>query len=115
MIGKNSKLLHPYSAGFLIIMDNIFWGVNAITLGLSIPITSAIAFLITGIVVFLIQKYLGKESIGKSFAKAFCVGALACIPTSIAGTALGTAVLIMARSTRLLGKNKKSNRGTANK
>ena len=115
MIGKNSKLIHPYSAGLLIFMDNFFWGVNAMTLGLSTPITCALAFFITGIVVFLIQKYLVKESIGESFAKAFFIGVLAGIPTSIAGTVLGTAILVMARSTNLIGKNKKSNGGAGNK
>lgn len=112
MIGKNNKLIHPYSAGLLILMDNVFWGVNAMTLGLSTPITCALAFSMTGIVVFLIQKYLVKESIGESFVKAFLVGVLAGIPTSIAGTALGTAVLVMTRSTHLVGKNGKSD-GTA--
>jgi hypothetical protein len=109
MVGKNSKLLHPYSAGLLIFIDNIFWGINALTLGLSTPIISVLAFSITGIVVFLIQKFLAEESVGKSFTKAFFTGVLAGIPTSLAGTALGTAVLLIARSTHSSDKNKKLN------
>ncbi len=109
MIGKYSKLLHPYSAGLLIFMDNILWGVNALTLGLSTPIISVLAFLITGTITLLIQKFLAKESARESFTKAFFTGVLAGIPTSIAGTALGTVLLIMARSKHSTGENKKLN------
>ena len=109
MVGKNSKLLHPYSAGLLIFMDNIFWGVNALTLGLSTPVICIIAFFVTGIVVFLIQKYLAKESMGECFGKAAITGVLAGIPTSITGTAFGTAILIMARLKHSIGENKKIN------
>ena len=108
MVGKNSKLLHPYSAGLLIFIDNIFWGINALTLGLSTPIISVSAFFITGTITLLIQKYLAKESMGECFTKAVITGVLAGIPTSIAGTVLGTAVLLIARSTHSIGENKKS-------
>ena len=109
MIGKNSKLLHPYSAGLLIFIDNIFWGVNALTLGLSTPIISIAAFFITGTITLLIQKYLAKESMGECFTKAVIIGVLAGVPTSITGTVLGTAVLIIAKSAQSSDKNKKFN------
>ena len=107
MAGKNTKLLHPYSAGLLILMDNVFWGVNALSLGLSTPIISVSAFLITGTITLLIQKYLAKESMGKSFTKGVITGVLAGIPTSLAGTALGAAVLLIARSAHSSDKNTK--------
>ena len=109
MVGKNSKLLHPYSAGLLIFIDNIFWGINALTLGLSTPIISFSAFFITGTITLLIQKYLAKESMGECFTKAVITGVLAGIPTSITGTALGTAILIIAKSAHSSDKNKKLN------
>lgn len=100
MIAKYSKLLHPYSAGLLIFMDNILWGVNALSLGLSTPIISVLAFFITGTSTLLIQKYLAKDSMGECFTKAVITGVLAGVPTSIAGTALGTAILVIAKSAR---------------
>ncbi len=43
MAKKNSKLLHTYSAGLLIFIDNVFWRANALTLGLSTPIICVLA------------------------------------------------------------------------
>ena len=107
MVRINSRLLHPYSAGLLIFMDNILWGINALSLGLSTPIISILAFFITGTITLLIQKYIAKESMGKCFTKAIITGILAGVPTSITGTALGTVILIIAKLAHSSNKNKK--------
>jgi len=43
------------------------------------------------------------------FTKAVIIGVLAGVPTSITGTVLGTAVLIIAKSAQSSDKNKKFN------
>jgi len=104
MSKEYSTIIHPYSAGLLILLDNAFFGANALTLGLSTPLMAALAFSVTGTGVFLIQKFLVKESIGESIARAFFIGILAGIPTSIFGTAVGLFVLAKAGLANLSAK-----------
>ncbi len=94
--------IHPYSAGLLIIFDNVFFGANAVTMGLGTPIIAMIAFCVTGTGVFLTQRFLVEEATGPSLARGFVIGSLAGVPTSITGTGAGLALLARAGLRRLL-------------
>lgn len=101
-----NAMIHPYSAGLLILIDNVFFGANALTLGLSTPILAILAFSITGTGVFLVQKFLAGESAGESIARAFFIGVLAGIPTSIFGTSVGLLVLARAGLSNIFSKKR---------
>jgi len=89
------KDFHWHSAFLLGIVDNALWGANAVTLGLSTPMTCLIAFLSVGIGVSLVQRYIALDAAGPAITKGFYLGVLAGIPTSIAGSAGGLGILIM--------------------
>lgn len=93
---KAKNLLHPMSALLTIAVDWAFFGADAATTGLSLPLTITIASLITFIGSFLIQKNISKNPVGTSLAKAFFLGVMAGIPTPIAGTTVGAAILALA-------------------
>lgn len=85
--------LHPLSGALVIFIDNLLFGVNALSLGLATPIIAFLAFTMVGTGVFLIQLVLHRDRLLASVAKGFVAGFLAGIPTSITGTIFGTAVL----------------------
>jgi hypothetical protein len=91
--GSNFRL-HPLSGLLLITIDNLFWGAEAVSLGFAIPVVMVVSFCITTVAVTFIQRFLGKNSWGASFAKAFFCGVLAGIPTSVMGTAFGGFILL---------------------
>ena len=98
---KTNSELHPFSGILLITVDNAFWGVNAAavvaTVGLATPFTTLftclIAFLFTGIGVFLVQKHMSEDDTGRALAKGFVLGTMAGLPTSIVGTVGGLSIL----------------------
>lgn len=96
--------IHPYSAGLLIVIDNVFFGSNLMTLGLATPAMAALAFAVTGTGVFLTQRFLVGEEAGPSLARGFVLGTLAGVPTSLFGTGAGVALLARSGISRLLGK-----------
>ena len=96
--------LHPASGTLLLVIDNALFGVNAISLGTGTLVTSAIAFGTVFIGVFLSQKFLQGDSFGKSITKAFLSGALAGIPTSVAGTLAGGSVLLSSGLSQMRSK-----------
>ncbi|MGV3756661.1 MAG: hypothetical protein ACO1QS_14860 [Verrucomicrobiota bacterium] len=91
--GTNFRL-HPLSGLLLITVDNIFWGAEALSLGLAIPVAVVLSFSITLVAVTMIQKFLGKNTWGVSLTKALLCAFLAGIPTSIMGTAFGGFILL---------------------
>lgn len=91
--GSNFKL-HPLSGLLLITLDNLFWGAEAISLGVAIPVVVVLSFSITLVAVTFIQKFLAKNTWGVSFTKALFCAILAGIPTSIMGTAFGGFILL---------------------
>lgn len=96
--------IHPYSAGLLIFIDNVFFGANAITLGFGTPVMAFLAFVLTGTGVFLTQRFLVEESTGVSLARAFLLAVLAGVPTSVLGSGAGMALLVRSGLGRLLRK-----------
>lgn len=86
--------LHPLSGALILAVDNLFFGANAILGGVATPVISAMAFLVTSIGVYWLQKNKLHETRQKSLLKSLFSGMIAGIPTSIAGTVLGTLVLL---------------------
>lgn len=86
--------LHPLSGALILAVDNLFFGANAILGGVATPVISALAFLMTSIGVYWLQKNKLNETRQKSLLKALFSGMIAGIPTSIGGTVLGTLVIL---------------------
>ena len=86
--------LHPLSGAVILAVDNLFFGANAILGGVATPVVSVLAFLMTSIGVYWVQKNKQNETKLKSLRKALFSGMIAGIPTSIGGTVLGTLVLL---------------------
>ena len=82
----NRRDIHWLSGVLLIAVDGAFFGANTVSLGLATPLICLIAFVFTGIGVFLVQKFTAEEDTGSALAKGFALGVLAGIPTPIAGT-----------------------------
>lgn len=91
-----SYLLHPLSGVLIILVDSVFFGVDAITLGLSLPVSCIMAFMTVTTGIFLTQRFLSGDRTGPAAAKAFLGGVLAGVPTPITGTVFGTLVLVSA-------------------
>ena len=102
---KTKSNLHPYSGALLFTVDNAFWGANLVTFGLATPLVSLLAFLFTGIGVFLVQMFMAEDSAGVAIAKGFVVGVMAGVPTGIVGTLGGSYVLVKAGIRALRGKS----------
>ena len=86
-------LFHPFSGMLIIALDWLFFGIESATLGLSIPVTSFLAFVTTFLGVSLIQINLARDNWVTGIAKGLLGGILAGIPTAISGTALGALIL----------------------
>ena len=105
--------IHWLSGVLLIAIDGAFFGKNAVvsaaSLGITIPIFTLLfgllAFVFTGIGVFLVQKFTAEEGTGSALAKGFALGVLAGIPTPIAGTLAGGFVIAKAGIKAIRNKN----------
>ena len=89
------SLLHPVSGLIILGVDTAFFGVDAASLGLTLPISCATAFLITSVSLYHVQRRMGGDRPAPAAVKALIGGLLAGIPTSISGTLLGTLVLLL--------------------
>ncbi|MCC6396354.1 MAG: hypothetical protein IT282_05005 [Bacteroidetes bacterium] len=98
----DAPLIHPLSALLLIIVDALW----------TIPDMAAFAWILTipacFLAVFLpsllIQKFVKKDSFGKSLGVSAALGVLAAIPTPITGTAVGAIALGLSGLRSLGGK-----------
>jgi len=95
---RRQLFLHKLSGLWvlLVLVDNAFFGANAITLFTGTPLICAAAFLTSSAGVFLIETLVNRDAKGRAFNKALLAGALSGIPTSLAGTIYGAWVLRMA-------------------
>ncbi len=93
--------VHPLAAALLVFVDNLWmladW--NAVTWFLTIPLS----FLTVGVITAGIQRFLHRDSWGKSLGKGLLLGVLAGIPTSITGTPVGFGLLTWAGIMRAKG------------
>jgi hypothetical protein len=103
--GHNFRL-HPLSGLLLITVDNLFWGAEALSLGLAIPVVVVLSFTVTLIAVTMVQRFLGRNGWGVSLTKALLCAILAGIPTSIMGTAFGGFILLASGLSNMNKKGK---------
>ena len=93
--------VHPLAAALLVFVDNLWmladW--NAVSWILTIPLS----FLTVGVITAGIQRFLHRDSWGKSLGKGLLLGLLAGIPTSITGTPVGFGLLTWAGIMRAKG------------
>lgn len=87
------SFLHPFSGGLILLLDNILFGSEFFSLGLSIPLSIAIGFLGAFWGVYWIQRKKRGDSVKSSLWKALLGGVFTGVPTSLSGTFLGTIVL----------------------
>ena len=87
--------LHPASGVFVLAVDWFFFGTEVVTLELALFLSCFLAFTITTVGVFWIQRMKSGDSIPAAVAKALFGGFIAGLPTSIGGTILGTFVLVL--------------------
>ena len=100
------RMFHPLSAILTITADIAFFGADASSLGLDLPVSIALASLLTFAGSFLIQKYTNKDNTGESFAKSAFLGIMAGIPMPIAGSTVGVFILGAAGLRMFSRKNK---------
>lgn len=87
--------LHPKSGILILAVDWFFFGPEFFTAEAAAIITGPLAFMITTAGVFWIQRRKNGDSFNAALFKALLGGIVAGIPTSISGTILGTAVLVL--------------------
>ncbi|HMJ88505.1 MAG TPA: hypothetical protein VK530_01745 [Candidatus Acidoferrum sp.] len=92
---KGRFWLHPKSGLLILAVDWFFFGPEIMTGEAAAIITSPLAFLVTTAGVFWIQRKRNGDSFRAAMFKALLGGIAAGIPTSIAGTMLGTTVLVL--------------------
>src|SRR6185503_8728341 len=85
--------LHPASGLLILAVDWFFFAPEAATAEVLAIVTAPLAFAVTAAGVFWIQRSKNGDAWGTAAAKAIFAGVVAGIPTSIAGTILGTLVL----------------------
>jgi drug/metabolite transporter (DMT)-like permease len=100
-------LLHPQAGLLILTVDWLFFGPEFVTAEAAAIVTSPLAFLITSLGVYWVQRRKNHDARGAALLKAFVGGVVAAIPTSIAGTIVGTAVLM---ASGLSGRNQRGAR-----
>ncbi len=86
-------ILNPLSGLLILVLDYAFFGGEAVTLGLGLPLTCLLAFAVSGTGVFLVQRLIVEERPGKALAKAFIAGVVTGVPTPVFGTVFGSLIL----------------------
>jgi hypothetical protein len=94
-VGRRKYWLHPASGLLILAVDWLFFAPEAATFEVAAILTCPLAFAVTAAGVFWIQRRKNGDSFGSAAAKAFFGGIVAGIPTSIAGTIVGTLVLVL--------------------
>lgn len=92
---KSGIWLHPVSGGLILFFDNLFFAPEALTGELGWVVAGPLAFLLTTVCVFVVQRKRSRDSFGASAVKGLFGGILAGIPFNIAGTVVGSLVLIL--------------------
>ena len=95
-------LVHPIAALLLIAVDAL-WTIPDMEV-FAWLVTIPLCFLTVAVPVFLIQKFMAKDSGLRAFTIATVLGILAAIPTPIMGTAVGTILLTVAGLRSLGGR-----------
>ena len=102
---KSWVWLHPVSGALILFFDNLFFAPEALTAELGWVVAGPLAFLLTTACVFMVQKFRSRDSFLAAAAKGLFGGLLAGIPLNIAGTVVGSLVLILSGMSALNRKN----------
>jgi hypothetical protein len=102
VIGVEGPPIHALSALILVVVDNL-WNLTEWAV-VDWIVTIPLSFVTVAVPVFLLQKFLKKDSNGRALAFAFLLGALAAVPTSITGTPVGVGLLAWSGIGKLFGK-----------
>lgn len=89
-------VLHPATGALILAVDWIFFGTDLLSLGATVVVSSLAAFAIAGAGTYWIQRARAGDSRVRALIKALFGGVVAGMPTSLAGTVVGTAVLALA-------------------
>ena len=86
---------HPASGVAILMLDWIAFGTDFFTGMVALPVVCVLSFLVSFVIVYIIQKKWTKDqtaaALGKAFIGAFLVG----LPFAITGTLLGAAILAL--------------------
>ncbi|HVZ47481.1 MAG TPA: hypothetical protein VG916_01745 [Gemmatimonadaceae bacterium] len=82
-------------------MDWAFFGTDLLSAGLTTLVSSLAAFAVTAGGVYWVQRARAGDSRTRAALKALFGGVVAGVPTSIAGTVVGTAILALSGLQRL--------------
>lgn len=87
--------LSPFSGGLILLLDNLLFGSEFFSLGLSLPLSMTIGFLGAALGVFYFQYKRERDPKRTSLLKAIMAGAVTGFPTSISGTIVGTSIMLL--------------------
>ena len=96
--------IHALSALLLLAVDNL-WNL-ADWMVIDWIITIPLSFITVFVPVFLLQKFLKKDSNGRALALATLLAVIAAIPTSLTGTPVGLGLLAWTGLSKLFGKSR---------
>ncbi|MFB6274036.1 MAG: phosphoribosylaminoimidazole carboxylase [Salinibacter sp.] len=94
-------VLHPASGILILGLDWLLFSENAMTLGLSTPLSVAVGFCVAGLGTGLLQRTYHEDGMGKAVLKGLLAGATVGIPLPVAGTAVGGGILALSGLNRL--------------
>jgi len=100
--GSQGPPIHALSALVLVAVDNL-WNL-AEWVVVDWIVTIPLSFITVFVPVFLLQKFLKRDSNGRALAFASLLGVLAAIPSSITGTPIGLALLAWTGLSKLHSK-----------
>ncbi len=95
LTSRTTTLLHPASGVVILLLDWILFSGNVLSLGLSMPLTSALGFGLASVITARIQRQYGHDMVGRSWLKGLGAGIAVGVPWPIAGTAVGGLVLTL--------------------
>ena len=95
LITKSGKLFHAASGASILAIDWLLFSGNIAAGGLATFLSMALGFTLGGLSTGLIQHFVAGDSLPKSVTKALVAGVLVGLPTPVAGTTLGGAILAL--------------------
>lgn len=95
LAAKGRRLFHAGSGAAILGIDWLLFSGNIAMGGMATLPTMAVGFALGGLSTGLIQHFVAGDSVAKSTLKALAAGLLVGIPTPVAGTALGGAILAL--------------------
>jgi hypothetical protein len=98
-------VLHPTSGALILGLDWVLFSENAMTLGLSTPLSIGLGFALAGIGTAVTQRLYHDDGLGWVVAKGLLGGITVGIPLPVAGTAVGGGILALSGLNTLWGRS----------